>query len=175
MSALAAAGLGLAAGLACAQAASASSAQKIAALERQVEELRFRTGESGAELKAQLTNDGYCVVPAALSGAEIEDLAATCHELLDAPENKKPQDDKFTGSLIPLSKHPKFAELIAHKATLGAPAWPSWASSRRAGCPASSSASRPAARAWVGTRTAGTGTRMSPTRISPSSSSRWTT
>jgi hypothetical protein len=73
-----------------------------------------------AKLRAQLLQQGYCVVPAAIGEEEIQDIARTCHELLDRPENRQFQEDKFTGSLIPLSKHERFAKLIAHRATLGA-------------------------------------------------------
>ena len=76
--------------------------------------------KSPTELRAQLLEQGYCVVPAAIGKAEIADIALTCDELLERPENKLFQEDKFTGSLIPLSKHERFAKLIAHEATLGA-------------------------------------------------------
>ena len=59
------------------------------------------------ELKQQLVTKGYCIVPSAMSKSEIAKLADICHELLDRPENKQFQEDKFTGSLIPLSKHPR--------------------------------------------------------------------
>ena len=73
-----------------------------------------------SELKTQLVTQGYCVVPAALSKGDIAELSGVAQELLDRPENQQFQEDKFTGSLIPLSKSARFAKLIAHKATLGA-------------------------------------------------------
>lgn len=106
--AVAAAGLGLGLGLACSGGCGGAAGADAAQVER------------CQNLKTKLTTDGFCVVKGAMPSSEIASLAATCHELLDAPENKKFLDDKFTGSLIPLSKHPDFAELIAHKATLGA-------------------------------------------------------
>jgi hypothetical protein len=104
--AMAAAGLGV---MACCQALGRSAAP---------------TGnlspQKAAELKKQLVEEGYCVVPGAMSRAEIAEIAEMSHELLAAPENQQFQEDKFTGSLVPLSKHPSFAKLIAHRATLGA-------------------------------------------------------
>ena len=78
------------------------------------------TSEAAATLKRQLVEQGYCVVPSAMSKAEIAEIADTCHELLDRPENQQFQEDKFTGSLVPLSKHQSFSKLIAHSATLNA-------------------------------------------------------
>ena len=78
------------------------------------------SSQKAAELKKQLVEEGYCVVPAAMNRAEIAEIAEMSHELLEAPENQQFQEDKFTGSLVPLSKHPNFAKLIAHRATLGA-------------------------------------------------------
>ena len=78
------------------------------------------TSEAAATLKQQLVEQGYCVVPSAMSKAEIAEIADTCHELLDRPENQQFQEDKFTGSLVPLSKHQSFSKLIAHSATLNA-------------------------------------------------------
>eukprot|EP01043_Picozoa_sp_COSAG02_P014696 COSAG02_NODE_610_length_19566_cov_39.049622_11_plen_257_part_00 len=106
--AAAAAGLGLA--CLCRNRSSADAAVGPAALD----------ADSAAALKKQLVEQGYCVVPAAMTRCEIGEIGVTCHELLERPENQQFQEDKFTGSLVPLSKHERFANLIAHEATLGA-------------------------------------------------------
>ena len=59
--------------------------------------------------------DGYIVKENALPQELVKRLLAKSDELCADPENAHFRQDKFTGSLIPISKDPLFAELIAHE------------------------------------------------------------
>jgi len=66
----------------------------------------------------QLHDQGYAVVPGVISQEEISALNDASERLCADPSYAHLQKDKYTGSLIPVSKDPVFAELIAHKAAL---------------------------------------------------------
>ena len=68
----------------------------------------------------RLETDGFTVVPNVLDGTLRHELSEVSERLLNDPSLAHLQRDKFTGSLIPISKDPTFAKLIGHHLTMQA-------------------------------------------------------
>ena len=69
---------------------------------------------------ADLQTDGWDIVPSILEPDLIEELTAASDALLASASNQHLQQDRFSGSLIPVSKDAAFSKLIAHPAALAA-------------------------------------------------------
>ena len=62
--------------------------------------------------------DGFVVIPQVLSQELVAELNAVSDELVKDDRYKHLQEDEYTGSLIPVTKHEAFAKLIAHAGAL---------------------------------------------------------
>ena len=69
---------------------------------------------------AGLRDDGYTVVPNVVESSLINTLLYVSERLLADTSTQHLQRDQFTGSLIPTSKDPAFAQLIGHSGVLDA-------------------------------------------------------
>ena len=70
----------------------------------------------------QLATQGFTVVRGVVDEALLNALRTTVEALVESEETQHLQQDRFTGSLIPVTKDATFARLIAHDgvlATLG--------------------------------------------------------
>lgn len=70
--------------------------------------------------------NGFAVIPSVLSPAMVKELNELSSELCANPKYDHLQEDKFTGSLIPVCEHSDFADLIAHQGALDAFAKIGW-------------------------------------------------
>jgi len=72
-------------------------------------------GTRGISTKEKLLRDGYVVIPNVLEPEMIIHFNNLSTTMCEDPKYTHLQEDKYTGSLIPVSKHPEFAKLIAHR------------------------------------------------------------
>eukprot|EP01052_Picozoa_sp_SAG31_P053490 SAG31_NODE_13741_length_850_cov_0.938748_2_plen_93_part_00 len=70
--------------------------------------------------RAALERDGVVVIPGVLDEELLAKITAASNALIESDNTQHLQRDKYTGSLIPISKDATFAELIAHSPTLSA-------------------------------------------------------
>ena len=68
----------------------------------------------------QLVTEGFTVVRNVLSPARLAEIRRVSHELVASNETAHLQEDKFTGSLIPVSKDAAFAALISDATAIAA-------------------------------------------------------
>ena len=68
--------------------------------------------------KKNLLEDGFVVVKNVLSPGELDRINITANHLVNSDKYQHLQEDKFTGSLIPLAKDSRFSELIANPEAL---------------------------------------------------------
>lgn len=71
----------------------------------------------GAVLKAELLERGFARVPGVLSPAEVERFRTVTDGLLTEHAERN-RGYRAQGSMIPTTKHPAFADLVAHEGAL---------------------------------------------------------
>jgi len=81
---------------------------------------------SWAKLRSDFLRNGFAVIPGVLPPATVSELNCLSTNLCQDPKYARLQEDKFTGSLIPVCEHSSFAELIAHDDALDAFARIGW-------------------------------------------------
>ena len=77
-------------------------------------DLKYPLQKRYSSCSEQFSRDGFTVKQNALPQELVRRLLEKSNQLCDDPDNAHFRQDRFTGSLIPLSKDPLFAELIAH-------------------------------------------------------------